>query len=124
MTKRVPHPTGRYCLFLTATELPALILWAYAIYWTEVCAKVASRAPAQVWHSAVVAGILVGVGLNANAHRALRRPAPSTCTVVGGAIRKPETAPITPVLPSQSPWSNRDVRDPIRIGHVRFVNVR
>eukprot|EP01054_Gregarina_sp_Poly1_P010611 Gregarina_sp_Poly_1__10610@NODE_792_length_6267_cov_148_487258_g580_i0_p6_GENE_NODE_792_length_6267_cov_148_487258_g580_i0NODE_792_length_6267_cov_148_487258_g580_i0_p6_ORF_typecomplete_len161_score12_41DUF1449/PF07290_11/0_22_NODE_792_length_6267_cov_148_487258_g580_i011901672 len=73
---RVPTKplTGSYRFVLTVTELPFLILWAYAAYWIEVCLHVGHEAPAQVWQSALVAGLLVGLGLNANAYRALRRP--------------------------------------------------
>eukprot|EP01053_Blabericola_migrator_P011272 Blabericola_migrator_1__11271@NODE_663_length_6971_cov_273_239426_g484_i0_p5_GENE_NODE_663_length_6971_cov_273_239426_g484_i0NODE_663_length_6971_cov_273_239426_g484_i0_p5_ORF_typecomplete_len163_score25_38_NODE_663_length_6971_cov_273_239426_g484_i063396827 len=66
--------SSRYRCILTVTELPYLILWAYAIYWIEVCIKVGGKAPAQIWMSAAVAGLLVGLGLNANAYRALRKP--------------------------------------------------
>eukprot|EP01068_Selenidium_serpulae_P011921 Selendium_serpulae@DN5746_c0_g1_i1.p1 len=56
---------------LYLTELPFLIMWTYATYWTYLVAMYASHVRTMIWLSAAVASILVGVGLNANAYEML-----------------------------------------------------
>ncbi|PHJ25792.1 transmembrane protein [Cystoisospora suis] len=56
---------------LELTELPFMILWVYLTYFIVIVALTASKVRKLVWVSAVVAGTLVGVGLNANAYRAI-----------------------------------------------------
>lgn len=56
---------------LELTELPFMILWVYLAYFIVIVALTASKVRKLVWVSAVVAGTLVGVGLNANAYRAI-----------------------------------------------------
>ncbi|PFH31675.1 hypothetical protein BESB_026490 [Besnoitia besnoiti] len=56
---------------LEFTELPFMILWVYLTYFIVIVALTASKVKKLVWVSAVVAGTLVGVGLNANAYRAI-----------------------------------------------------
>ncbi|EPR57759.1 putative transmembrane protein [Toxoplasma gondii TgCatPRC2] len=56
---------------LEFTELPFMILWVYLTYFVVIVALTAPKVRKLVWVSAVVAGALVGVGLNANAYRAI-----------------------------------------------------
>lgn len=56
---------------LHITELPFLILWVYATYWIVIVAMTFQRGSATVWLSATIAGLLVGLGLNANAYKHL-----------------------------------------------------
>ncbi|KEP62642.1 UNVERIFIED_CONTAM: hypothetical protein HHA_295995 [Hammondia hammondi] len=70
-------PYNPYNLSLTTrqllefTELPFMILWVYLTYFVVIVALTAPKVRKLVWVSAVVAGALVGVGLNANAYRAI-----------------------------------------------------
>lgn len=56
---------------LYLTELPFLIMWTYATYWTYLVVMYANQVRTMIWLSAAVAAILVGVGLNANAYEML-----------------------------------------------------
>ncbi|OEH78953.1 transmembrane protein [Cyclospora cayetanensis] len=56
---------------LELTELPFMILWVYFAYFLVIVSLTAHKVKSRVWLSALVAGALVGVGLNANAYRAI-----------------------------------------------------
>ncbi|CDJ65863.1 hypothetical protein, conserved [Eimeria necatrix] len=56
---------------LELTELPFMILWIYFAYFLVIVALTAHKVRSRVWLSALVAGTLVGIGLNANAYRAI-----------------------------------------------------
>lgn len=56
---------------LELTELPFMILWVYFAYFLVIVALTAHKVKSRVWLSALVAGTLVGIGLNANAYRAI-----------------------------------------------------
>ncbi|KAL8425014.1 hypothetical protein ACSSS7_008417 [Eimeria intestinalis] len=56
---------------LELTELPFMILWIYFAYFLVIVALTAHKVKSRVWLSALVAGTLVGIGLNANAYRAI-----------------------------------------------------
>lgn len=56
---------------LYLTELPFLVMWTYATYWTYLVVMYANQVRTMIWLSALVASILVGVGLNANAYEML-----------------------------------------------------
>eukprot|EP00922_Rhytidocystis_sp_ex-Travisia-forbesii_P040886 GHVS01061044.1.p1 GENE.GHVS01061044.1~~GHVS01061044.1.p1 ORF type:complete len:540 (-),score=114.08 GHVS01061044.1:849-2468(-) len=53
------------------TEFPFLILWVYFAYFIVIVVLAAPRARQLVWLNALVAGFLVGLGLNANAYNAI-----------------------------------------------------
>eukprot|EP00920_Eleutheroschizon_duboscqi_P033964 GHVT01081531.1.p1 GENE.GHVT01081531.1~~GHVT01081531.1.p1 ORF type:complete len:298 (-),score=73.48 GHVT01081531.1:1371-2264(-) len=71
----IPH--NRYKLtklvrgLLEITELPFLILWVYFTFFVVISVFAASRVRYLIWVNAAVAGMLVGIGLNANAYRAV-----------------------------------------------------
>jgi len=54
---------------LEITELPFMIMWVYFTYWIIIVSLCASQVRSTVWISAAIAGLLVGIGLNANAYR-------------------------------------------------------
>jgi len=54
---------------LEITELPFMIMWVYFTYWIIIVSLCASQVRNTVWISAAIAGLLVGIGLNANAYR-------------------------------------------------------
>lgn len=56
---------------LELTELPFMILWVYFAYFLVIVALTSHKVKSRVWLSALVAGTLVGIGLNANAYRAI-----------------------------------------------------
>lgn len=56
---------------LELTELPFMILWVYFAYFVVIVALTAHKVKSRVWLSALVAGTLVGIGLNANGYRAI-----------------------------------------------------
>eukprot|EP00922_Rhytidocystis_sp_ex-Travisia-forbesii_P019730 GHVS01029147.1.p1 GENE.GHVS01029147.1~~GHVS01029147.1.p1 ORF type:complete len:145 (+),score=8.63 GHVS01029147.1:124-558(+) len=53
------------------TEFPFLILWVYFAYFVVIVALAAPQVRQLVWLNALVAGMLVGMGLNANAYNAI-----------------------------------------------------
>lgn len=54
---------------LEITEIPFMIMWVYLTYWIVIVSLYAHKVKPNVWISAAVAGMLVGIGLNANAYR-------------------------------------------------------
>jgi len=59
---------------LFVTELPFMIMWVYSTYWLTIISLDAKGVPRNVWYAAIVAGILVGVALNANAYKYIVKP--------------------------------------------------
>eukprot|EP00922_Rhytidocystis_sp_ex-Travisia-forbesii_P038320 GHVS01057079.1.p1 GENE.GHVS01057079.1~~GHVS01057079.1.p1 ORF type:complete len:456 (-),score=114.01 GHVS01057079.1:307-1674(-) len=58
-------------VLLQFTELPFMILWVYFAYFSVIVVLTAAHVRQLVWLNALVAGILVGIGLNANAYHAI-----------------------------------------------------
>ncbi|KAH0481452.1 MAG: uncharacterized protein KVP18_004791 [Porospora cf. gigantea A] len=79
LNTRVPPPiplARAHSLVFFMTEAPFLILWTYAVYWLVLVSRTHKGAPTEIWLAAVASGLLVGLGLNANAYRYLFAPRP------------------------------------------------
>eukprot|EP00922_Rhytidocystis_sp_ex-Travisia-forbesii_P037129 GHVS01055341.1.p1 GENE.GHVS01055341.1~~GHVS01055341.1.p1 ORF type:complete len:328 (+),score=96.79 GHVS01055341.1:282-1265(+) len=58
-------------VLLQFTEFPFLILWIFFAYFVVIVVLTAAKVRQLVWLNALVAGMLVGIGLNANAYHAI-----------------------------------------------------
>eukprot|EP00922_Rhytidocystis_sp_ex-Travisia-forbesii_P038319 GHVS01057078.1.p1 GENE.GHVS01057078.1~~GHVS01057078.1.p1 ORF type:complete len:265 (-),score=47.92 GHVS01057078.1:92-886(-) len=58
-------------ILLQFTELPFLILWIFFSYFIVIVILTAAKVRQLVWLNALVAALLVGIGLNANAYHAI-----------------------------------------------------
>eukprot|EP00915_Cephaloidophora_sp_WS-2016_P004563 GHVH01006103.1.p1 GENE.GHVH01006103.1~~GHVH01006103.1.p1 ORF type:complete len:461 (+),score=38.79 GHVH01006103.1:328-1710(+) len=72
---------------LQVTEFPFVILWAFFAYWTVILCFSIRDTTRMMWLSALFAGLLVGVALNANAYKYIIKPKTrSRAAVRGGHI--------------------------------------